>query len=69
MNLPFSSCNPTRRDTRGGAARGERGLRRHEGARGGGNGEFLTACGGANGPGTRADLQETALGGNAEEKG
>lgn len=29
-------------------------LRRHEGARGGGSGELLAACGGANGPATRA---------------
>ena len=55
MNLPLSTCNPTRRDTRGGAARGEGGLREHGGARGGGSGETLTACGGANGPETRAD--------------
>ena len=43
------------RDTCGAAARGEGGLRDDEGARGGGSGEFLTACGGANGPRTRAD--------------
>ena len=55
MNLPFSTRNPTRRDTRGGAAREEGGLRRHEGARGGGSDEFLKACGSANGPETRAD--------------
>ena len=55
MNLPLSACNPTRRDTRGGAAREEGGLRRHEGARGGGSGKLLMACGGANGPATRAD--------------
>ena len=57
MNLPLSACNPTRRDTRGGAAREEGGLRRHEGARGGGSGELLAACGGANGPETRADQE------------
>ena len=45
----------SRRDTSGGAARGEGGLRQHGRARGGGSGEFLTACGGANGPATRAD--------------
>ena len=44
-----------RRDTHGAAARGEGGLRRHGRARGGGSGEFMTACGGANGPATRAD--------------
>ena len=44
-----------RRDTSGGVALGEGGLRRHEGARGGGSGEFLATCGGVNGPETRAD--------------
>ena len=43
------------RDTCDAAARGEGGLRDDEGARGGGSGELLVACGGANGPTTRAD--------------
>ena len=49
----------SRRDTSGAGARGDGGLRRHEGARGGGSGELLAARGWANELATRADRVAT----------